>query len=136
MQGEQRLLVRGNSYSRKKVQSVFHDMTSAVVLYTLPLAYRGPRRCKELEVYQRRAIRLSLSILSTSRVAHLLHFALLSRADSRAPPSAAEYRPFLRRNGQLSVPKGHPATKREVFVHVIHYSETTDLAQRLEPGLP
>lgn len=68
-QGVRRMLAHGQGCTHTVALKVFHGMASSAVLYALPLVQLKPRRWEELEVDQRRAIRLCLGLPSTSPVA-------------------------------------------------------------------
>ncbi|XP_077538841.1 uncharacterized protein LOC144151575 [Haemaphysalis longicornis] len=64
--GVWKLLARVQDCSPSAALRVFHAMTSSAALYAMPLVHLQPLRCKELEIDQRRAMRLCLGLPSKS----------------------------------------------------------------------
>lgn len=69
VQGVGLLLAHGQGCTHTVALKVFHGMASSAGLYALPLVQLKPSWWAELEVDQRRAIRLCLGLTSTSPVA-------------------------------------------------------------------
>ncbi|XP_077541080.1 uncharacterized protein LOC144153302 [Haemaphysalis longicornis] len=140
LHGVRQLLARGNGCSHRVALRIYNSMATSAVLYALPLVTLKRRRWGELELDQRRAIRLCLDLPRYSPVAGTYTEAATWTIEMRALQTGLRHIDRLQKSldgaALLQRFRGRPNSQMGTLLKLYEENIVVPQRPRLEPPLP